>query len=82
MTVLLIFPPQFNSFDVERKDSVQVYDGATSSQGIRLHSGSGFSANNPPTITLTADSGAMVLIFKSDPLRPAKGWSANFSAGE
>ncbi|KAK3869849.1 hypothetical protein Pcinc_024872 [Petrolisthes cinctipes] len=71
---------RFNSFDVERKDSVQVYDGMTSSQGIRLHSGSGFSTNNPPTITLTADSGGMVLIFKSDPLRPAKGWSANFSA--
>ncbi|XP_071520140.1 uncharacterized protein uif isoform X2 [Panulirus ornatus] len=71
---------KFSDFDVEEKDTVQVYDGMTSSQGIRLHSGNGFSANNPPTITLTADSGAMFLMFNSDPLRPAKGWSANFSA--
>ena len=53
----------------------------TSSQTIRLHSGEGFSAKNPPTITLTADSGALFIMFNTDPLRPAKGWSANFSAG-
>lgn len=72
---------QFNSFDVKEKDTVRVYDGKTSSEGIRLHSGAGFSSNNPPTITLTAASGAMVVLFNSDPLRAAKGWSANFSAG-
>ncbi|XP_045614794.2 uncharacterized protein uif isoform X1 [Procambarus clarkii] len=71
---------RFNDFVVENKDTVQVYDGMTSSQGIRLHSGKGFSANNPPTITLTADSGSMFLMFNSDPLRSARGWSANFSA--
>ncbi|XP_042883171.1 sushi, von Willebrand factor type A, EGF and pentraxin domain-containing protein 1-like isoform X2 [Penaeus japonicus] len=71
---------KFSAFDVEEKDTIQVYDGMTSSQGIRLHSGNGFSANNPPSITLTADSGAMFLMFNSDPLRPAAGWSANFSA--
>lgn len=75
------FSLQFSAFDVEEKDTIQVYDGMTSSQGIRLHSGNGFSANNPPSITLTADSGAMFLMFNSDPLRPAAGWSANFSAG-
>lgn len=79
-----ISPPfslQFSAFDVEEKDTIQVYDGMTSSQGFRLHSGNGFSAKNPPTFTLTADSGAMFLMFNSDPLRPAAGWSANFSAG-
>ncbi|XP_069982834.1 uncharacterized protein uif isoform X2 [Penaeus vannamei] len=71
---------KFNAFDVEEKDAIQVYDGMTSSQGFRLHSGNGFSAKNPPSFTLTADSGAMFLMFNSDPLRPAAGWSANFSA--
>ncbi|XP_063614589.1 sushi, von Willebrand factor type A, EGF and pentraxin domain-containing protein 1-like isoform X2 [Penaeus indicus] len=71
---------KFNAFDVEEKDTIQVYDGMTSSQGFRLHSGNGFSAKNPPSFTLTADSGAMFLMFNSDPLRPAAGWSANFSA--
>ncbi|XP_045124302.1 sushi, von Willebrand factor type A, EGF and pentraxin domain-containing protein 1-like isoform X1 [Portunus trituberculatus] len=71
---------KFNSFNVKDKDTVQVFDGKTSSEGIRLHSGAGFSANNPPTITLTAASGAMVLLFNSDPLRSSVGWSANFSA--
>ncbi|XP_064091137.1 sushi, von Willebrand factor type A, EGF and pentraxin domain-containing protein 1-like isoform X2 [Macrobrachium nipponense] len=71
---------KFTDFDVEEKDSVQVYDGMSSSQSIRLHSGNGFSAKNRPTIPLTADSGALFVTFNSDPLRPAKGWSANFSA--
>lgn len=66
---------------MKEKDAVRVYDGKTSSDGIRLHSGAGFSFNNPPTITLTAASGAMVVHFNSDPLRAASGWSANFSAG-
>ncbi|CAL4150116.1 unnamed protein product [Meganyctiphanes norvegica] len=70
---------KFDQFMVEEKDTVKVYDGMNS-EGIRLHPGSGFSAGNPPSIILTADSGAMFLKFDSDPLRPAQGWKATFSA--
>ena len=61
---------------------VQVYDGMNPSQAIRLHPGTGFSLLNKPTITLSADSGAMFIKFNSDPLRSERGWSATFSAGE
>ncbi|KAK7079934.1 Calcium ion binding, partial [Halocaridina rubra] len=71
---------KFTNFQVEEEDTLQVYDGLTPSEGIRLHSGNGFTEGNPPTITLTADSGAMFLMFNSDPLRSAEGWSARFSA--
>lgn len=73
---------QFQDFMVADKDIVQVYDGAERTQAIRLHPGQGFSSANPPSITLTADSGTMLLRFSSDPLRNAKGWSAKFSAGK
>lgn len=72
---------QFTDFDVSDKDSVQVYDGAERTQAIRLHPGQGFSGASPPAMTLTADSGTMLLRFSSDPLRSAKGWAAKFSAG-
>ncbi|XP_076035426.1 sushi, von Willebrand factor type A, EGF and pentraxin domain-containing protein uif [Oratosquilla oratoria] len=71
---------KFDDFEVETKDSVQVYDGTNASNGIRLHPGSGFSANSQPQITLTADSGTMLIRFRSDPLRSAAGWSAVFSS--
>ncbi|XP_018027289.2 sushi, von Willebrand factor type A, EGF and pentraxin domain-containing protein 1, partial [Hyalella azteca] len=71
---------KFLDFVVSDKDTVQVYDGAERTQAIRLHPGQGFSASNPPSMTLTADSGTMLLRFSSDPLRNAKGWAAKFSA--
>lgn len=70
----------FNSFEVDKSDYVQVYDG-NSTSGLRLHSGNGFSSNSVPKITLTASSGEMLLRFASDALHNNKGWSAYFSAG-
>lgn len=70
----------FNSFDVDKSDYVQVYDGSTTS-GLRLHSSDGFTASSKPKITLTASSGEMLVRFTSDALHNNKGWSATFSAG-
>ena len=79
--LILLFYTQFDQFDVEEKDTVQVYDGTERAQAIRLHPGQGFSGANPPTITLTADSGSVIVRFSSDPLRNSRGWKATFSAG-
>jgi len=57
----------------------QIYDGATTS-GLRLHPGEGFSAGSRPRITLTANSGAMLVRFMSDSLHAAAGWKASYSA--
>lgn len=65
---------------VHPSDSVQVYDGVTTS-GLRLHPGNGFSGNSVPRITLTASSGDMLVRFTTDALHNSKGWHATFSAG-
>lgn len=70
----------FNNFEVDKSDFVQVYDG-NSTSGLRLHSANGFSNNTPPKITLTASSGEMLIRFASDALHGNKGWAAYFSAG-
>ncbi|KAK9718535.1 CUB domain [Popillia japonica] len=69
----------FNNFEVDKSDFVQVYDG-NSTSGLRLHSANGFSNNTPPKITLTASSGEMLIRFASDALHGNKGWAAYFSA--
>lgn len=70
----------FNDFDVDKSDFIQVYDGS-STNGLRLHSGNGFTASSIPKITLTASSGEMLVRFVSDALHNKKGWSATYSAG-
>ncbi|XP_045468348.1 sushi, von Willebrand factor type A, EGF and pentraxin domain-containing protein 1 isoform X2 [Harmonia axyridis] len=69
----------FKRFEVDKSDFVQVYDGS-STTGLRLHSGNGFSANSKPKITLTASSGEMLLRFVTDALHDSIGWEATFSA--
>nr|XP_022919679.1 sushi, von Willebrand factor type A, EGF and pentraxin domain-containing protein 1 isoform X1 [Onthophagus taurus] len=69
----------FIKFDVDKSDNVQVYDGSSTS-GLKLHSGSGFSATSLPKITLTASSGEMLVRFTSDALHNSKGWEASYSA--
>lgn len=59
---------------------MQVYDGSSTS-GLRLHPGNGFSATNNPKITLTASSGEMLIRFVTDALHNQEGWEATFSAG-
>ncbi|CAB0001395.1 unnamed protein product, partial [Nesidiocoris tenuis] len=66
---------------VHQSDSVQIYDGTTTS-GLRLHPGDGFTGNQVPRITLTASSGDMLVRFTTDALHNAKGWHATYSAGK
>lgn len=66
---------------VHSSDSVQVFDGTTTS-GLRLHPGNGFTGNQVPRITLTASSGDMLIRFTTDALHNAKGWHATYSAGK
>lgn len=70
----------FESFDVDKSDFVQVYDGSSTS-GLRLHPANGFTADSKPKITLTASSGEMLVRFTTDALHNNQGWSATFSAG-
>lgn len=71
----------FESFDVDKSDFIQVYDGSTTS-GLRLHPGNGFTATSKPKITLTASSGEMLLRFVTDALHSNTGWQATYSAGK
>lgn len=70
----------FNSFKVDKSDFVQVFDGSSTS-GLRLHPGNGFTQSSKPTITLTASSGEMLIRFSTDALHSKEGWLATFSAG-
>lgn len=71
---------KFVDFNVHNTDYVQVYDGSNTN-GLRLHSGNGFTSNTRPKITLTAESGEMLVRFVSDALRSSSGWQAAFSSG-
>lgn len=71
---------KFDFFAVHPSDSVQVFDG-TSTSGLRLHPGSGFSGTVIPKITLTASSGTMLVRFTTDALHNSKGWHVEYSAG-
>ncbi|KAG8295757.1 calcium ion binding [Homalodisca vitripennis] len=70
---------KFDYFNVHPSDSVQVFDG-TSTSGLRLHPGNGFSGSAVPKITLTASSGTMLVRFTTDALHNSKGWHAEYSA--
>lgn len=70
---------RFDDFKVHSSDFVQIYDGSTTN-GLRLHSGNGFTGAQIPRLTLTASSGEMLVKFSSDALHTGKGWTATFSA--
>lgn len=72
---------KFVEFDVHKTDYVQVYDGSDIN-GLRLHPGVGFTTSARPKITLTAESGQMLIKFTSDALHNSAGWKADFSAGK
>ncbi|XP_076318247.1 uncharacterized protein LOC143229580 isoform X1 [Tachypleus tridentatus] len=71
---------RFTHFDVNEDDYVEIYDGTNPEEGVQLHPGEGFTGKSRPSLTLTASSGRMVLLFKSNPLHTASGWKASFSA--
>lgn len=71
----------FNEFGVTNEDILQIYDGLDSSTAVPLHPSRGFGTKTKPTgLTLTASSGRMLLLFKTNAMKAARGWSANFSA--
>lgn len=59
----------------------QIYDGSNTN-GLRLHPENGFTSSIRPKITLTAESGEMLVRFASDALHSSSGWQAEFSAGK
>ena len=63
---------KFNKFSVHKSDAVQVFDGS-STTGLRLHSGNGFTGTAAPKLTLTASSGEMLIKFVSDSLHNSAG---------
>lgn len=63
---------KFDKFTVHKSDNVQVFDGSSTS-GLRLHSGNGFTGTAAPKLTLTASSGEMLIKFTSDALHNAAG---------
>lgn len=70
---------KFDKFNIHKSDYVEIYDGS-STNGLKLHSGNGFTGSNVPKLTLTASSGQMLIKFTSDALNNGPGWSAVFSA--
>ncbi|KZS05970.1 Notch 2 [Daphnia magna] len=67
-------------YSVDDSDSVQLYDGS-SSNGIKLHPAEGFHGKTEPKMaTFSADSGDLLVRFKSDALRNDRGWKIVFSA--
>jgi len=64
----------FTEFDTDDFESVEIYDGTDdSAPSLGKYEG----ANLPPT--LSANSGSMHLVFKTDGSGTAAGWSANYS---
>jgi len=72
---------RFLDFQVDDTDKVKLYDGS-SSNGIQLHPVDGFHGKTVPRLnsTLSANSGDMLIRFKSDALRTGRGWKLVFSA--
>lgn len=70
---------RFDEFKVHSSDFVQIFDGSTTN-GLRLHSGNGFTGAQIPKLTLTASSGEILVKFTADSLHSSRGFSATFSA--
>ena len=66
-------------FKVNANANLKVYDG-TNALGVALHSGTGFTAGNEPTAPLTANSGAMYLLWNSGPGASDSGFAATWTS--
>lgn len=72
---------KFSEFEIASDDSVQIYDGHNINTSIALHPQQGFGTKTKPTgLTLTASTGKLLIVFKTNALNSDKGWSASFSA--
>ena len=73
---------RFNHFDVSQDDALFVFDGSEPESSIPLHPKSGFNADHKPNtnLVLSASSGRLTLIMKTNPVNNAPGFFASFSA--
>jgi PKD repeat protein len=69
----------FSSFALNANANLKIYDGVNA-LGTPLHSGSGFTAGNAPSGTITANSGTMYLLFNSTTGTNATGFEASWTS--
>ena len=69
----------FNTFKLLANANLKVYDGVNA-LGTPLHSGSGFTAGNFPSGPLTANSGAIYLLWNSSPGGTDSGFAASWTS--
>jgi PKD repeat protein len=69
----------FNMFKVLSNGNLKVYDG-TNALGTPLHSGNGFTQGNAPSGPLTANSGAMYLLWNSGAGGTDSGFAATWTS--
>ncbi|MEY2923596.1 MAG: hypothetical protein RLZZ337_136 [Bacteroidota bacterium] len=69
----------FSTFKLNANANLKIYDGVNA-LGTPLHSGSGFTAGNAPSGTLTANSGAMYLLWNSSAGAVDSGFAASWTS--
>jgi len=69
----------FTSFDLNANATLKIYDGVNA-LGTPLHTGNGFTAGNAPSGSITANSGAMYMLWTSSAGRTAAGFTANWTS--
>jgi len=69
----------FTSFDLNSNATLKIYDGVNA-LGTPLHTGNGFTSGNAPTGAITANSGAMYLLWTSTTGTTAGGFAANWTS--
>lgn len=69
----------FTTFNLRANATLKIYDGVNA-LGTPLHSGNGFTAGNAPSGTITANSGAMYLLWTSTTGTTAAGFAANWTS--
>ena len=69
----------FSLFKLKANANLKIYDGVNA-LGTPLHSGSGFTAGNEPSGTITANSGAMYLLWNSTAGGTDEGFAATWTS--
>ena len=69
----------FTSFNLRANATLKIYDGVNA-LGKPLHTANGFTLNNAPSGSVTANSGAMYLLWTSTTGTTAAGFTANWTS--
>ena len=69
----------FSTFKLNANANLKIYDGVNA-LGTPLHSGSGFTAGNAPSGTITANSGALYLLWNSTAGAVDSGFAASWTS--